>query len=211
MKTIKTTKGVSVERVTPPALLGFTKCAGKSERVESESFTLEFDKEKKNRWRTELFVRYARHLLEKSDKIYADERLFYSEVPLPISCWSKNGSLYEGQRVTPTLGHIIYWWQNYRCSQVEDKDGRHHFIYGFAFSPMRKFCQSEREDVDKVLYVGDDDHGHRVAVDRSLFEIGTSLNEVCSRYGNHPPTRSCFELEDAIALLLGEEIYHRLE
>ena len=210
MKTTQFTKDVSVERVTPPALLDYTKGVGASEMKRDVENAHEFDCNEKRRWRTELFVRYADRLLACSEQIFADERLFYTPLPLPLSGWERRGVVYEAQRIEPTLGHIVDWWLNYKCSQVVDKEGIRHYIYGFEFGTQCKF--GHRPSVvkpDRVKYVGDDGRGYTIECTSSLLELGNSLYEVCCRYRNAPHA-GVFDIEDAIELLLGERCYERL-
>ncbi len=205
------TKCVSVERVTPPALLGYCKAVGKSEREKRTELAQVFDGEQKRKWRRELFVRYAHRLLECSEKIFADERLFFTPLPLPLSGWAKSGHCYESKPLDITLGHIIAWWQSYRCSQVENSDGSRHYIYGFAFGTQPKFGYNPREITpDKVLFIGADNEGYRTETNSSLLKLGSSLHEVCSQYQKSPLCMATFELEDAIEILLGERVYQRL-
>lgn len=209
MKTTEITKGVSVERVTPPALLDYTKGVGASEK-ECGTEGAERGSNDKARWRTELFVRYAHRLLECSERIFADERLFYTPLPLPLSGWERRGLTYEAQRIELTLGHVIDWWLNYKCSQVVNEEGCRHYIYGFKFGTQCKF--GYRPDVvvpDRVLYVGDDGAGYVVESAASLLELGNSLYEVCCRYRT-APHNGAFDIEDAIEILLGERCYVRL-
>ena len=211
MKATLFTKDVSVERVTPPALLGNCKAVSKSEREVRTELAQEFDSEQKRKWRTELFVRYAHRLLECREKIFADERLFFTPLPLPLSGWVKNGGCYESQLLPLTLGHIMDWWQNYKCSQVVDEAGEHHYIYGFSFGTQCKFGYKPKDiRPDRVLFVGADNRSYRVEADRSLLVLGSSLYEVCNRYPQSPLCMATFDLEDAIEYLLGERVYQRL-
>jgi hypothetical protein len=198
------TKGVSVERVTPPTLLGYCKAVGKSERDERNELAQDFDSTEKAKWRTALFVRYAKRLLASSEKIFADERLFHTPLPLPLKVWARQGLGYTPTEAKLTLGHIIVWWQDYRCSQVENDMGEHHYIYAFDIIPGKFGLPSKPY---RVRYIGDNGHSYCTEIDRSLFELGNSLFEICSQY------RGCtshFDLEDAIEHLLGERVYQRL-
>ena len=120
MKQLQITKGRAVERVKPLSLLGYTKGVGKSEIENGVQYSAEFDNKQKALWRTELFVKYAHRLLECSEQIFADERLFFTPLPLPLSGWIKRGVAYSCKDMELTLGHIIDWWQNYKCAQVVD-------------------------------------------------------------------------------------------
>lgn len=205
------TKGVSVERVTPPALLGYCKAVGQSKREERTELAQEFDSEQKRKWRTELFVRYAHRLLECSEKIFADERLFFTPLPLRLNGWTQSGSVYESKPIDLTLGHIIAWWQSYNCSQVENQEGNRYYIYGFDFGTQCKFGYRPKEIIpDKVLFIGANNEGYSTEIDKSLFKLGNSLFEVYAQYPNPSICRSTFDLEDAIEYLLEERIYKRL-
>lgn len=197
------TKDVSVERVIPPALLGYCKAVGKSEREKRIEFAHEFDSCEKAKWRTALFVQYAHRLLEHSEKIFADERLFYTPLPLPLKVWAKSGRCYAPAEIRLTLGHIITWWQNYKCAQVENDAGERYYIYAFDITHGKFGFPTTPY---KVRYIGDDG-GYCVETDRSIPELGNSLHDVCLQYRNHD---THFELEDAIEYLLGEKVYQRL-
>ena len=194
MKNFSVTKGMPVERVKPLALLATTKMCGAGERVIEEKYSSEIEPKNKALWRRELLVRYAKRLLECSEKIFEDSRLFLTPVPI-------NGS-------TP-LGIVIDWWQNYKCSQVVDEAGKRHYIYGFEFGTQCKF--GHRPSVvkpDRVKYVGDDGKSYTIECASSLLVLGNSLYEVCNRYP-HPPHKGVFDIEDAVELLLGERCYTR--
>ena len=208
MKALQTTKGRAVERVIPLSLLDYTKGVGQSEVEKEVKYSAEFDNEQKMLWRTELFVKYAHRLLECSEQIFADERLFFTPLPLPVSGWIKSGGCYCGKDMQLTLGHIIDWWQNYKCAQVVDEEGKQHYIYGFAFGPIYKFGRPRPADAEpnKVRYIGDDNRGYRIESSLSLFDLGCSLYEVYRRYKDHY-CRNHFDLEDAIEYLLGEKLY----
>ena len=207
MKALQTTKGRAVERVIPLSLLDYTKGVGKSEIEKGVQCSTEFDNEQKSLWRTALFVKYAHRLLERSEEIFADERLFFTPLPLPVSGWIKSGGCYRVKDMRLTLGHIIDWWQNYKCAQVVDEDGKPHCIYGFVLGFTGKFGRPRPADAepDKVRYIGDDNCGYRIQSSISLLELGCSLYEVYRRYKD---IYSCshFDLEDAIEYLLGEKI-----
>lgn len=208
------TKDVSVERVTPPALLGYCKAVGKSERVERRELAQgvgnqdfdhrNFDNQEKAKWRAELFVRYAHRLLACSEEIFADKRLFYTPLPLPLKMWIRRSNSYTPTGLRPTLGHIIVWWQNYKCAQVEIDTGTRHYIYAFDIT-RGKFGFPTAPY--KVRYIGDDGCGYCVETNKSIVELGSSLYEVCSQYDT---SDSYFDLEDAIEHLFGEQLYQRL-
>lgn len=204
METTQLAKVVSVERVTPPALLGYCKAVGQSEKEKCAEYAQEFDNREKAKWRTALFVRYVHRLMGCSERIFADERLFYTPLPLPLKLWAKSGRGYTPVEMRLTLGHILVWWQNYRCAQVEDEAGEHHYIFGFDIT-RGKFGFPTKPY--KVRYIGEEGQTYCIATDTSIPELGASLYEVCSQYraGNE-----YFDLEDAIEYLLGEKVYQRL-
>lgn len=209
MKT-QITKDVSVERVTPPALLGHCKAVGTSKREVREELAQEFDGQQKRRWRTELFVRYGHRLLECSERIFGDERLFFTPLPLQLSGWERSNGCYHSTPLDLRLGHIIAWWQNYKCSQVENENGCH-YIYGFRFGTQCKFGYKPAEIIpNKVLFIGADNESYSTEIDRSLLELGCSLQELYNHYPKSPLCSATFDLEDAIEYLLGEKVYQRL-
>ena len=201
---IQFTKDVSVERVTPPALLGYCKAVGTSKREVCTEFAHEMDNIEKAKWRTALFVRYAERLLESSEKIFADQRLFYTPLPLPLQMWSRRGGVYSPAGVRLTLGHIIVWWQNYKCAQIENDAGERHYIYG-SESSRGKFGYPSKPH--RIRYIGNDGEGYNTETDISPIELGNSLYEVCREYEHYS---SYFDLEDAIEHLFGEKVYRRL-
>ena len=204
METTQFAKVVPVERVTPPALLGYCKAVGKSEKEKGAEYAREFDNGEKAKWRTALFVRYAHRLMACSERIFADERLFYTPLPLPLKLWAKSGRGYTPVEMRLTLGHILVWWQNYRCAQVEDEAGEHHYIFGFDIT-RGKFGFPTKPY--KVRYIGEEGQCYTIETDISIPELGNSLYEVCSQYGT---SNDYFDLEDAIEYLLNEKVYQRL-
>ena len=195
MKNFSVTKGMPVERVKPLALLATTKMCGAGERVIEEKYSSEIEPKNKALWRRELLVRYAKRLLECSEKIFEDSRLFLTPVPI-------NG--------TTPLGAVIDWWQNYKCSWAEDSNGKLYPIYGWDFGPYTKMGHLCNADHARgVYYVGDDNSGYFASAE-CVVDLRNSLQEVCDRYQNISSIHGVFDLEDAIELLLGEKIYNRL-
>ena len=206
MKTLQFTKDRTVERVKPLSSLGYTEGFGKSRIENGVQGSADFDNKQKAQWRTELFVRYAHRFLECSERIYADERLFFTPLPLPISGWIKRGIAYSSKDMNLTLGHIIDWWQNYKCSQIVDESGERHYIYGFHFGPCYKYRPRPKDaDLDKVYCIGEDGQSYLIYPSISLFDLGYSVYEVYRRYKHHH-CFSHFDLEDAIEYLFGEKI-----
>ena len=207
MKALQVTKERAVERVIPLSLLGYTEGVGESKIEEVALFnSAGYDIKWKAHWRTYLFVKYAHHFLACSEQIYADERLFFTPLPLSISGWTKSGVCYSGKDMNLTLGHIIDWWQNYKCSQVIDENGERHYIYGFKFGPLYKFRpRPANAEPDKVSYIGADNRCYTIQPSISLFKLGNSIYEVYCRYKHHH-CFSYFDLEDAIEYLFGEKV-----
>ena len=207
MKALQVTKERAVERVIPLSLLGYTEGVGESKIEEVTLFnSAGYDIKWKTHWRTYLFVKYAHRFLACSEQIYADERLFFTPLPLSISGWIKSGVCYSGKDMNLTLGHIIDWWQNYKCSQVIDENGERHYIYGFKFGPLYKFRpRPANAEPDKVSYIGADNRCYTIQPSISLFKLGNSIYEVYCRYKHHH-CFSYFDLEDAIEYLFGEKV-----
>ena len=159
MKNFDVTKGMPVERVKPLALLATTKMCGAGERVVDEISSSEIEPKSKALWRRELLVRYANRLLECSEKIFEDSRLFLTPVPI-------NG--------TTPLGAVIDWWQNYKCSWAEDSSGKHFPVYGWDVPPIvKKFIRNLRIDENSPKYIFmvctcGDDIGH---TDKRFFRL----------------------------------------
>ena len=207
MKALQVTKERAVERVIPLSLLGYTEGVGESKIEEVALFnSAGYDIKWKAHWRTYLFVKYAHRFLACSEQIYADERLFFTPLPLSISGWIKSGVCYSGKDMNLTLGHIIDWWQNYKCSQVIDENGERHYIYGFKFGPLYKFRpRPANAEPDKVSYIGADNRCYTIQPSISLFKLGNSIYEVYCRYKHHH-CFSYFDFEDAIEYLFGEKV-----
>ena len=207
MKALQVTKERAVERVIPLSLLGYTEGVGESKIEEVALFnSAGYDIKWKAHWRTYLFVKYAHRFLACSEQIYADERLFFTPLPLSISGWIKSGVCYSGKDMNLTLGHIIDWWQNYKCSQVIDENGERHYIYGFKFGPLYKFRpRPANAEPDKVSYIGADNRCYTIQPSISLLKLGNSIYEVYCRYKHHH-CFSYFDLEDAIEYLFGEKV-----
>lgn len=195
MKNFNVTKGMPVERVKPLALLATTKMSGAGERVVKEISSSEIEPKGKALWRRELLVRYANRLLERSEAIFEDSRLFLTPVPI-------NG--------TTPLGAVIDWWQNYKCSWAEDSNGKRYPIYGWDFGPYTKMGHLCNADHARgVYYVGEGDGGY-FAPTEQVAGLRDSLQEVCDRYQNIFSIEGVFDLEDAIELLVGDKVYNRL-
>lgn len=205
------TKGVSVERVKPLALLGHCKAEGMSKKMSCEEVAQELGNEKE-RWRREILVRYAKRLLGCSERIFEDDRLFHTQIPLTLNGMERTAyGIYEGSRTTLSLGKLIDWWENYKCSQVEDENGELHYICGVKWAPRRRFAKCDGEsEKDRVIYIGRDNECYSVAVDRPVIDLQCSINEVCKRYPERALRHNEFDLEDAIEHLLGEKVYKRL-
>ena len=206
------TKDASVERVKPLALLESPKVIGSSEKVVGTRVVNEFDRKAKEEWRAGLFVKYAKRLIACSESIYADERLFYTPVPLPLTGAVRRGRAYSLCGSELTLGHIIVWWENYRCANVIDESGDLCPICGFRWGTQPKFgYKPEHSEPDKVVFIAINGERRVAQVDTSLMYLACSLNEVQQLYERPIAQNRVFDIEDAIDLLLGEKVYHREE
>ena len=193
MKELNFTKGMPVERVKPLALLDHIKACGAGEKRVEESSISALDPRGKMQWRRELLIRYAHKLLEHSDAIFADNRLFLAPVPI--------------YGTTP-LGVVIDWWQNYRCSMVRDCYGCLFPIYGWDCGPYKKMGHLCNADHRRGVYYIADGVGYFTPTE-SVKGLSESLQEVCRRYDVVASINGVFDLEDAIELLLGEKVYDR--
>ena len=206
------TKDASVVRVKPLALLESPKVVGSSEKVVGIAYANEFDRKSKDEWRAELFAKYAKRLIACSNSIYADERLFYTPVPLSLTGAVRKGAVCSFCNSELTLGQIIAWWENYRCSTVVDMNGNLCPIYGFKWGTQTKFgYKPEYIEPNKVLFIGADGEKSIAQVDLSLIDLACSLHEVQQLYHQEISPSKVFDIEDAIELLLGEKVYQRFE
>jgi hypothetical protein len=193
MKELNVTKGMPVERVKPLALLDHIKACGAGEKRVEESSISALDPRDKMQWRRELLIRYAHRLLECSEKIFEDSRLFLTPVPI-------NG--------TTPLGVVIDWWQNYRCSMVEDGEGCLFPIYGWDCGPYKKMGHLCNADHKRGVYYIADGVGYFTPTE-SVKGLRESLQEVSRCYEGVCSVGGVFDIEDAIELLLGEKVYDR--
>ena len=205
MEKFNVTKVVSVERVTPPALLGYCKAVGQSEREMCAEYALEFDNREKAKWRTELFVRYAHRLLGCSEQIYADRRVFNTLIPIRVICCSNmKQNVFAPYVVQPTLGQFIYWWQTYKCSQIESEGLLYPIL---CWSVNLKFLNlsSDFTERNSALYVDSNGKLYCSKLELSdLYNLSKSFHEVCRLYPAEGYAH--FDLEDAIEYLFGEKI-----
>jgi hypothetical protein len=111
-----------------------------------------------------------------------------------------------------TLGHIIAWWENYRCAKVVDESGDLCPICGFRWGTQPKFgYKPEQIEPNRVVFISTDGERRVAEVDLSLMVLACSLNEVQQLYERPIAQNRVFDIEDAIELLLGEKVYHREE
>lgn len=206
------TKDASVERVKPLALLESPKVIGSSEEIVGTNVANEFDRKAKEEWRAELFTKYAKRLIACSESIYGDARLFYTPVPLPLTGAVRRGGVYSLCGLNLRLGHIIAWWENYRCSKVIDESGELHPICGFRWGTQPKFgFKPEHIEPNRVVFIGTDGEKRVAEVDLSLMNLACSLHEVQQLYDQPIAPSRVFDIEDAIEMLLGEKVYYRVE
>ena len=190
-----TTKGMPVERVKPLALLGTTRLCGKSRMEIKRGCSAQGTPRSKEQWRVELLVRYGAKLIEQSDAIFDDARLFLTPVPI-------FGSV--------PLGVVIDWWQNYNCSQAEESDGTLHCIYDWEIGPYKKWGHECNTDKERgVYYIGMDGKSY-FAPAHSVHQLRSSIEEVRERYKGVISCQGVFDLEDAIEWLLGVKVYEQL-
>ena len=128
----------------------------------------------------EVFFKNAYRLFAKRDVILSDSRL--SRAQLPFS------RVFEG---TATLGEYLVWWQNYRCSQIEEEQGEHYLIYNYFFK------SSVCHYVDREGRTFSADIGSSVAL-RASFAEARSLLKSCSIYTSE---REICTLEQVVEIL----------
>lgn len=206
MKQLTFTKDVAVERVTPLPLLGTTKIEGPSNFYNIAPL-IGAQPENRIKGRIELFIRYAHRLLECSDKIFADRRIFNAKVPLQagFAKRSEYGS-YEFQQGIPTLGTIIDWWLNYECAKVENEEGEKFYICGWDFGTMRKFGYTPKSIIPpEVCYIDHSGVAHTSPV-KSVMHLATSIYEVYKRYPQEWDEYEVFTLEEVIKILFDEDV-----
>ena len=206
MKQLTFTKDVAVERVKPLPLHGTT-------RIDGPSYFYNISPiegvcpEKRIKGRIELFIRYAHRLLECSDKIFADRRIFNAKVPLQAGFAKRSEyGTYEFQQGIPTLGTIIDWWQNYECAKAENEKGEKFYICGWSFGSMCKFGYRPKNIVSpEVYYIGHDGRAYISPV-KSAMHLSDSIYEVYKRYPQEFDEYEVFTLEEVIKLLFDEDV-----
>lgn len=206
MRTLQTTKGRAVERVIPLSSLGYTKGVSKSEIEEVLGcHSAEEESGRKALWRTELFVKYANRFLECGERVFADVRVFNTPIPIKVICCSNvQSSIFQPYLVRPTLGQFVYWWQTYKCSQVES-DGLLYPILCWSVNLKYMTLSSSFAKPNSVLYVdgGGKQYSSKLEIS-DLYNLSKSFHDVCRFY---PATEyDHFDLEDAIEHLFGEKI-----
>ena len=83
------------------------------------------------------------------------------------------------------------WWQNYRCSQIEDEQGEHYLIYNYFFK------SSACHYIDREGRTFRADIGSSVAL-RASFAEARSLLKSCSIYASE---REICTLEQVVEIL----------
>jgi hypothetical protein len=194
MKNMEITKCMPVERVKPLALLGTTRLCGECRMEMKRSYAAKVSPQAKELWRRELFISHAQLLLECSDEIFADARLFLTPVPI---------------FGTTPLGVIIDWWQNYRCAQAEDTNGALRYIYDWEIGPFKKWGHECNADKERGVYFIGLDHKSYFAPTNEVWQLRNSLEEVRERYKEVFSHQGVFDLEDAIEWLLDTTVYDR--
>lgn len=204
MRTLQTTKGRAVERVIPLSSLSYTSVVSKSEIEEVLGCnSSEYDSGWKALWRMELFKKYANRFLECGERIFTDERVFNTPIPIKVVCCSNmRPHIFEPYLVRPTLGQFIYWWQTYKCSQVE-LESRFYPILCWSVNLKFMSVSSSFARSNSIFYVDSDgkQYGSKLEM-HNLYNLSKSFHEVCRLY---PATEyEHFDLEDAIEYLFGE-------
>ena len=145
---------------------------------------------KKNQTEIDLFLEYAHRLIEASDTILADSRMFLA--PLPI----RNGLAYTGTSgfQNPTLGIYIEWWRNNKCAWIEDKKGISHPIYYIAGSPLsgRNAC----------AYVDSNGEGQSISVPHFSI-VWRTFAQTNTHYTEAKQCYEAYTLAEVIEILFG--------
>lgn len=206
MKHLLFTKDVAVERVTPLPLLGTTKIEGPGNLYFIPTID-EPHPDNRIVARIELFASYAHRLLECSDRIFADRRIFNAKVPLKISFAERSEwGTYEFKCGIPTLGTIIDWWQNYECAKVENEQGDRFYICGWEYGSMNKFgYRHEPSRPPMVHYLAKCGLMQRSST-KSVMHLAASIYEVYKRYPQEWGEYDVFTLEEVIKILFDEDV-----
>ncbi len=120
----------------------------------------------------ELFFKNAYRLFENRDVILADSRLSMAQLPFSRA--------FEG---IPTLGEYLVWWQNYRCSQVENEQGERCFVYNYFFKSSNCHCVDRQGRAFSAEIDASSDLRASFGEARSMLKscsIYTSERDVCS-------------------------------
>lgn len=156
-----------------------------NKRLRKESTISEEDKALIN-----LFLEYAHRLIEASDTILADSRMFLAPIPI------RNGLAYTGTSGfrNPTLGIYIEWWRNHKCAWTEDNNGTPQPIYYIAGSPLSG-CNS-------CAYVTPDGKGKSISVPHFSI-VWRSFAEINAHYTEAKQLYDAYTLAEVIEILFG--------
>jgi hypothetical protein len=145
-------------------------------------------RDKSDRMRLELFLRNANRLIEASNKILSDSRIFLT--PLPIT----SGLAYTGTSgfQNPTLGIYIEWWKNNECAWTLDKSGVKRPIYHISGSPL--------SGTNSCGYVGAEGENCHASI-RSFSSVWSSFININTRYVEAKQRYDAYTLEDVLKIL----------
>lgn len=138
--------------------------------------------------RIKLFLQNAHRLIDRSDRIMEDSRMFLA--PLPI----RNGLAYTGtsRLRNPTLGVYIEWWRNHKSAWTEDDYGELQPIYYIAGSPL--------SGCNNCAYITPDGESRNVSIPQ-FSQVWSTFMEVNSHYAEAKQLYEAYSLEEVIAIL----------
>ena len=141
--------------------------------------------DKSDRMLLEFFLRNAYRLIEKSDTILSDSRMFLA--PLPIS----DAAGIPGFR-NPTLGIYVEWWKNNECAWRVDEMGVKRPIYLISGNPMT--------GSNSCGYIGEQGKSCFASV-RSFSSVRQSFVSVNTRYTEAKERFEAYTIEEVVKIL----------
>ena len=144
----------------------------------------------KDQTEIDLFLEYAHRLIERSDDILADSRMFLAPIPI------RNGLAYTGTSGfhNATLGIYIEWWCNNKCAWTMDKSGITRPIYYIAGSPL--------SGCNACAYVDSNGEGQSISVPHFSI-VWRTFTQTNTHYTEAKQLYKAYTLAEVIEILFG--------
>lgn len=141
------------------------------------------------------FVQNAFMFYRNADKILSDSRLFLTPVPV------QNEMAYTGTSGfrNPTLGGYVEWWLNCEAPITKDLEGNDALTWFFAGSPLTGANECRCVYPDGTIQEIHHKYFH------TMFRAFKAIND---RYTEAKQRYESYSLEEAIAMLKKEQLYH---